>query len=471
MKNVKRLLVITLCTAGCAGLCAQAPADPPEEAVLHQPQQSTGTDSLPSQWDMQTCIDYALKHNITIRRNRISEQSTEEDVRTAKAELFPSLNASVSQRIVNRPNTQNGTIISGDNISTSQSKTSYNGTYGIDANWTLYNGGSRLNTIKQQKLNNRIAQLNVTESENSIEESIVQTYMQILYADEAVKINQGNLDVSRAQHERGKQLQAEGSLSLADLAQLEAQVSNDNYLLVTAQATLQDYKLQLKQLLELDGAYEMNLTLPQLDDADVLSPLPQKDDVYRTALSLRPEIEAGRLNVEASELGIKTARSGYIPSISLSAGIGSTNANGNDFSFSEQIKQNWNNSLGLTLSIPIFDRRQTRSAVNKAKLQKQTSTLDLLDRQKELYRTIEGLWLDANSAQKQYVAATQQVKSTQTSYELVSEQFNLGMKNTVELLTESNNLRSAQQALLQAKYMALLNAGLLRFYQGEDFRL
>ena len=456
MRKVKRVTVAACLCLCCTTLWAQGTA--------------TG-DSLPARWDLETCIDYALRHNITIRRNRINAESSAEDVRTAKAEWFPALSGSISQRIVNRPNMNNGTIISGDNISTSQSATSYNGSYGIDANWTLYNGGSRVNGIRQQQLNERIARLAVSESENSIQESIMQVYMQILYAAEAVKVNEGTLDVSQATCERGRQLLEAGSLSRADLAQLEAQVAQDNYQLVTAQATLQDYRLQLKQLLELDGAYEMELDLPELDATDVLSPLPERDDVYRTALALRPEIESGKLNIEAADLGIKVARAGYIPSISLTAGIGSSNANGNDFTFSEQIKQNWNNSLGVTLSIPLFDRRQTKSAVNKAKLQKQTSQLDLMDQQKELYRTIESYWLDASSAQQQYAAATRQVESAQASYDLVSEQFNAGMKNTVDLLTEKNNLLNAQQAQLQAKYMALLNAGLLRFYQGEAFTL
>lgn len=428
-------------------------------------------DDVPKQWTLGDCIDYALEHNITIRRNRISVESTQEDVKTAKADLLPSLNGNISQRVVNRPNSANGTIISGDNITTSQSKTSYNGSYGIDANWTVYNGSKRLNTIKQQELNSRIAELNVSESENSIEESITQLYVQILYSAEAVKVNESTLEVSRKEYERGQELFNAGSIASSDLAQLEAQVSNDNYQLVTSQATLQDYKLQLKQLLELDGDFEMALYLPQLDDSNVLIPLPTKDDVYHTALSLRPEIESGKLNVETSDLSIKTARAGYLPTLSLSAGIGTTNANGSDFSFSEQVKQNWNNSLGLTLSIPIFDKRQTKSSINKAKLQRQTSQLDLLDKQKTLYKTIESLWLSANSAQQQYVAAAQKLKSTETSYSLVSEQFNVGMKNTVELLTEKNNLLSAQQETLQAKYTAILNAGLLRFYQGEEINL
>ena len=428
-------------------------------------------DDMPKQWTLRNCIDYALEHNITIRRNRINVESTQEDVKTAKADFLPSLSGNISQRIVNRPNSASGTIISGDNITTSESKTSYNGSYGIDANWTVYNGSKRVNTLKQQQLNSRIAELTVDESENSIEENITQLYVQILYSAEAVKVNESTLEVSRKEFERGQELFNAGSIASSDLAQLEAQVSNDNYQLVTSQTTLQNYKLQLKQLLELDGDFEMDLFLPPLDDSSVLIPLPTKDDVYQTALNLRPEIESSKLNIEASDMNIKISRAGYIPSLRLSAGIGTTNANGNDFSFSEQVKQNWNNSIGLTLSIPIFDKRQTKSAVNKAKLQRQTSELDLMDNQKTLYKTIESLWLSANSAQQQYVAATQKLKSTQASYALVSEQFNLGMKNTVELLTEKNNLLSAQQETLQAKYTAILNAGLLRFYQGEEIDL
>ena len=421
-------------------------------------------DDMPKQWTLRNCIDYALEHNITIRRNRINVESTQEDVKTAKADFLPSLSGNISQRIVNRPNSASGTIISGDNITTSESKTSYNGSYGIDANWTVYNGSKRVNTLKQQQLNSRVAELTVDESENSIEENITQLYVQILYSAEAVKVNESTLEVSRKEFERGQELFNAGSIASSDLAQLEAQVSNDNYQLVTSQTTLQNYKLQLKQLLELDGDFEMDLFLPPLDDSSVLIPLPTKDDVYQTALNLRPEIESSKLNIEASDMNIKISRAGYIPSLSLSAGIGTTNANGNDFSFSEQVKQNWNNSIGLTLSIPIFDKRQTKSAVNKAKLQRQTSELDLMDNQKTLYKTIESLWLSANSAQQQYVAATQKLKSTQASYALVSEQFNLGMKNTVELL-------SAQQETLQAKYTAILNASLLRFYQGEEIDL
>ncbi len=448
MINVKRLTVITLCFSSlCYGLHAQ--------------------EEQPVQWTLQDCIDYALEQNITLRKNRINAESSAIDVKTAKAALFPSLSFSTSQNVVNRPYQESSSFISGSEVLRSSSKTSYNGNYGLNAQWTVYNGNKRLKTIKQEKLNNRVAELEVATSENSMEESITQTYIQILYAAESVKVNENTLAVSEAQRDRGRELLSAGSISKADQAQLEAQVSTDRYQLVTAQATLQDYKLQLKQLLELDGEEEMNLYLPTLDDSKVLSPLPSKADVYHSALALRPEIESSKLNVQSSELGINIARAGYMPSISLSAGIGTNNTSGSDFTFAQQVKNGWNNSLGLSVSVPIFNNRQTKSAVQKAKLQHKTSMLDLLDEQKTLYKTIEGLWLDANSAQQRFAAAQEKLRSTSISYELISEQFNLGMKNTVELLTEKNNLLSAQQEMLQSKYMAILNTQLLKFYEGE----
>ena len=429
------------------------------------------SDSLPATWDLQRCIDHALEHNISVRKGRLQAESSAIDVKTAKAAFLPSIQGSIGQRLVNRPWSESSTLISGDQIKTSQSKTSYNGSYGIDLNWTLYNGNSRVNTLKQNELNSRIASLNVAESENSIQEQIAQIYIQILYAAEALKVNEQTLEVSVAEYDRGAQLFEAGSIAKSDLAQLQAQVSNDRYNVVTAQATLADYKLQLRQLLELDGEEEMQLLLPFPENEQILSPLPLKADMYQQALVLRPEIEASKLGIETADLDIKIARAGYLPTLSLSAGVGTSHANGSDFSFSEQLKQNWNNSFGISLSIPIFNQRQTKSAIQKAKIQKQSSQLDLLDAQKTLYKTIEGLWLDANSAQQRYAAALEKQQSTQASYDLVQEQFNLGMKNTVELLTEKSNLLNAQQETLQAKYMALLNAQLLRFYQGEALKI
>ena len=423
------------------------------------------------EWTLQDCIDYALEKNIQLQQNKISLQESEIDIKDARASLFPSLSFSTGHNLVNRPYQQQSNTVSGTEIITSNENNTYNGSYSLNAQWTLWNGGKRLNNLKQQKTNRDIAQLTVSETENTLQEQIAQLFIQILYADESIQINKGTLEVSEATYRRGQELFEAGSLSKADLAQLEAQVSDDKYQLVTAESTLRDYKLQLKQLLELDGSEEFNLVLPKLDDEDILKMLPSQTDIYQTALAIRPEIQSSRLSIENAKLSISSAKSGYYPTISLTASSSSMTNSASTNNWAQQMKYGWNNMIGISLSIPIFDNRQNKSNVQKARLEYNTSQLDLINKQKELYSTIEGLWLDALNAQQQYAAAETKVKSSQTSFDMVSEQFNLGMKNTVELLTEKNNLLSAKQQRVQAKYMAILNRTLLNFYAGNEIEL
>ncbi len=431
-------------------------------ALTAAAQDSTGT--VPDVWTLEDCIRYAVQNNITIRQSRLNTESSAIDIIASKGELFPSLSFSTSQSVINRPYQENSTTVSGTEILTSNNSTSYSGSYGLDARWTLFNGGRLRKTIKQNEISHEQSLLDEQTQSNSIVESIASTYIQILYASESVNVNKNTLEVSIAQRDRGKELLEAGSLSNADYAQLEAQVSNDRYQLVASENSLADYKLQLKQLLELEPGEEMEIAIDSLPDMAAVSALPDKMEVYQAALETRPEIKAAELAVESAEMGIRISRSSYYPSITLSAGIGTNHTSGTDFTFTEQIKNGWNNSAGLTVSVPIFNNRQTKTAVQKAEIQHTYSQLDLTAAQKDLYKTIEGIWLDAYSAQQQFIAAQDNVKSYGISFSLVSEQFNLGMKNTVELLTEKNNYLSAQQQMLQAKYMSILNSKLLDFY-------
>ena len=425
----------------------------------------------PAQWDYQSCVKYALEQNIQIKKSKILLDESAVNTKSAKAAMFPSLSFSTSHNVVNRPYDQSGNNLvnvgGSGNYATSggSSKTNYNGSYGLNAQWTVFNGGKRLKTIEQQEINDQIAELDITETANSIEESITQIFMQILYANESVKINENTLAVSAAQRDRAKEMLDAGSIAKSDYAQLEAQYSADKYQLVTAQTSLKNYKLQLKQLLELDGEEEMDIIMSDINNENVLTALPGKMEVYEAALASRPEIQSSLLDIKASNLNVNIAKAGYMPSISLNAGIGTHSMSGTNRSFGTQLKNSWSNSVGISLSLPIFNNRDTKSAIERAQLQTSTSRLNYLDAQKTLFKTVETLWLDASSAQEQYIAATEKLKSTQISYDLVNEQFNVGMKNTVELLTEKNNFLSAQQEVLQAKYMAYLNIQLLKFYQ------
>lgn len=408
---------------------------------------------MPEQWTLRSCLDYALAHNIQVKKSKIVSLSGQEDTELAKAQLFPSLSASVTQGFVNYP--------SADVVSNN----SYTGNYSVNANWKLFDGGRRSNTIRQQKIQNDVNDLGVEQSEDDIQISIIQSYLQVMYASEAVRINRNTVEVSKAQRDRAQQLLEAGSISSVDLAQLESQYSTDKYQLVVAETNLANYKLQLKQLLELDITAEMNLSVPELTDRDVMVPLPDKQVIYNTSLAVMPEVKSSELSIRIAELETKKARGAYLPSLSMNAGIGTGHLSGTDYMFGSQLWNKFNESVGLTLSIPIFSNRENRTAVNKARYAVTNSQLELLNTQKTLLKTVEGIYLDATSSQNQYTSAAERLKYVEQSYQLTEEQFFLGMKNTLELLTEKNNLLTAEQELLQSKYMAIMSIQLLNRYQ------
>ncbi|RHS50044.1 TolC family protein [Tannerella sp. AF04-6] len=426
----------------------------------------------PQEWTLKNCIDYALTQNIQLKKSKIALESSQVDSKSARAKLFPSLSFGSTQQYINTPfpegNSLDNYVVTG---SKGSSKNSYTGNYSLRSSMTLYNGGKLRNNIKSSKLQEQVQQYSVEAEIDNIETSITESFLQILYAQESVKINEETVALSKLQCERGKALLEAGSISQSDYAQLESQYSSDKYQLVLSQTTLESNIQTLKQLLEMDMTETLSISTPILEAHDVLTPLPGKEEVYQSALNFIPSIQSGKLGIDIAKLEHKNAKAGYYPTLDLSASVGTGHISGSDSNFGQQMKNKLNESIGLTLSIPIFSNRENKSAVEKAKLQISEAELEYLNAQKELQKTIEDIYLDATSSQAQYAAAIEQVKASKTSYNLAQEQFNLGMKNTVELLTEKNNFLSAQQEMLQAKYMAILNAQLLRFYQGKEITL
>lgn len=422
-------------------------------------------------WTLQECIDYAMTNNIQLQQKRITVASNHEDVTQSKHALLPSVSFSTNQNASWRPFAESTINLTNGSMTTNRNTVSYNGTYGINANWTVWNGNRNINTIKQNKLTEQMAELDVQQQANSIQEQIAQLYVQILYETEAVKVCEEIIKASELQRDRAKAMVEVGSLARVDLVQLEAQVSQDKYSLAQAQAQLANYKLQLKQLLEIHDAESFDIAVPTVSDQMVLATIPSELSVYEAALEQRPEIQSGMLNIQSSKIAIASARSGYMPTVSVTAGMGTNNSSGQHKAFTEQVKMNLSNSLGLTISVPLFDNLQTRTNIRKAKYALQSSELSLQEQQKNLYSTIENYWLNTTTSQQQYAYAKANVESMQESYDLVSEQFNLGLKNIVELTTGKNNLLQAEQQLLQTKYTALLNYAMLKFYAGEDIKL
>lgn len=425
-----------------------------------------------STWSLQDCIDYATEHNIQLQKSKVTEQQGSLDLSQKKAELFPSLSFSTSQNLSYRPLQESASNIVTDGIANSSTnKLTENGSYGLNASWTIWNGGANWKNVKEQKIQNEISSLNTQQTANSIQEQITQLYIQILYSIEAKKVNEELLKTAESQFERGKEMYNEGQISKADLAQLEAQVCSSRYDIVATQSQIANYTRQLKDLLELGGTDNFQINQLSLDDETALHPIPDEMEVYEKALELRPEIKAGKLSIEAADLNIDIAKAGYHPTISLNAGIGDSHYSGSRETAGEQLKQNLNASLGFTLSIPIFDNKKNQTNVKKAKLNKLDTELSLIDLQQQLYSTIDSYWVNANSSQQNFIAAQAKVKSAAISYELLNEQFKNGLKNIVELMTGRDQLLTAQQDKLQSKYTTILNAQLLKFYQGESINL
>ena len=419
-------------------------------------------------WTLQQCLDYAMQHNITLQRARLQLQSAKEDVSQSKAALLPSLNASTSHNLGYRPWQDSGiTTVTNGTVNTKVDKTSYNGSYGLNASWTVWNGNRNRNQVKLNQLTEEQAELETQVTANSIQEQIAQLYVQILYLTEAVKVNEESLKTSQKNEERGKEMVEVGKMSKADLAQLTAQRSTDEYNIVSAQTQVKNYKLQLKQLLEITDGSEFDIVIPATTDEQALAEVPSLMSVYEQALATRPEIQSAEMAIKSSDVSLDIAKAGRMPTVSLSASAGtSTNSLANN-GWGNQMKFNFNSGAGVNVSVPLFDLRQTKTNVAKARIQRENNLLALQDKQKQLYQTIENYWLDATTNQQRFRAAQATVDSEQLSYSLLQEKFNVGLTNIVELMTGKDRLLQAEQNRLQSKYMTLLNLQMLKFYGGE----
>ena len=422
------------------------------------------------QWSLKECIDYALENNISLQKTRLQKESAIEDIKQSTSALLPSLSFSSSQNVTYRPWPEsNRATVANGYVETSVDKVYYNGSYGLNANWTVWNGNRNYNQIKLNKITAQQAELDSAYTANSIQEQIAQLYVQILYSHEAVNVCKKTLEVSTLNENRGKEFVGVGKMSKSDLAQLTSQRAKDEYSVVEAEGNLRNFKRQLKQLLQITNDEEFDVTIPNTSDEMALQAIPAMNSVYASALNTRPEIKNAQIGIESSDLSIKMAKAQRMPTIGLSASAMTNTTSMSDNEWGTQLKNNFDVAGGLTLSVPIFDNRQTKTAIRKAKIQKQEYQLDLLDKQTTLYSTIENYWTQANTNQSMYKAAKESTKSAQVSYDLLSEQFRLGLKNTVELMTGMSNLLNAQQNELQSKYLTILNISMLNFY--KDGRL
>ncbi|HAB40739.1 MAG TPA: transporter [Porphyromonadaceae bacterium] len=408
-------------------------------------------------WTYSDCVEYAREHNISLQKSRLTELSSEYTLEESKAQWEPTLDFATTHSVSNYPWKE-------------ITKNSYNSSYGLNAGWTVWNGGQRENTIKQSKLRTEINRLTTGQMMRTLETDLLQVYINILYAKESIGIYKEAAKVSLAQSERARELMEAGKISRVDYAQLNSQYEQDKYALVNAQSTYDSRLMELKQLLELGIETEIRLADVEWDAAQVLAALPPIAESYRMALDTDLRIKALEIEKSSSDLDIAIAKAGRMPKISLNAGVGTGYYAPGD-AFGSSMKKGLNESLGLTLSIPIFDNKKTKTAVAQARVANLNAQLDINQRQTDIAQLVENWYIDTQSAQSRYSAAETQLESARLSDELTNERFNLGYVNTVELMTAHNSYIEARHTVLQAKYMAMLGQKMVEFYRNATVTL
>lgn len=413
--------------------------------------------SAQTSWTYADCVAYAREHNISLQKSRLKEETSAYDLEEAKAQWQPSLDFATTHTLSNTPWADGN-------------KNSYNSSYGLNAGWTVWNGGLRENTIRQSRLRTEIDRLDTGDIMRTLETDLLQVYMNILYAREAIGIYEEAVKVSEAQADRARQLMEAGKLSKVDYASLNSQYEQDKYSLVNARGTYDTRRMELKQLLELGIDDNISLADVEWTAEQVLAQLPPIDDSYRLALETDLRIQGLEMEKSSSDLDIAIAKAGSLPKISLNAGVG-TGYFAPGGAFGTSLKQAWNENIGLTLAIPILDNKKTKTAVARAKVARLGAELDIEKHRTDLAQTVENWYIDTRSAQSRFEAAETQLESALLTEELTDERFRLGYVNTVELMNAHKAYIEARHTLLQAKYMAMLGQKMIEFYRNAKITL
>ena len=419
-------------------------------------------------WSMARCIEYARANNLQVQSAQIAAETSGIELEAAKASRFPTLSFSTGQNVSH----QNAIKLINDyGEVVSDGSFSYGGSYGIGSTTTIYQGGRLRNNIRQLERRAESSRLGVEKSLNDITVSVVQAYLQVLYAAETVEINRRAVTLAEQQADRAQRMFEKGAVARTEVAQMRSQLGSAEYDLTTAQNNLAQYKLQLKQLLELGPGTRFEVEAPDISDAEVLCIIPSVEEVYAAAVQTMPETRQAEILIEASEYAERAARSAFFPQVSLSANVSTGHQSGTSASMWSQLSQKLTESIGLSLSVPIFNGKSARTSVRQARLNTRQAQIDSRNACKELLSTIESLHRDAVAAQSSYMAAEQKLAYAEESYRLAAASFEQGKNNAVELNTEKNNYLAALSARLQAKYQAVLAAKILAFYRGEPITL
>ena len=417
-------------------------------------------------WKLEECINYALDKNIQVKKSNLTSDQDQLYSNQAKSNRLPSVNATISENL----NWYKGFDSATGKYGSSNGSNSTN--YGISTNVSVYNGDKLSNRIKQAELNLQSSKYYSESVKESVGLSILNAYLQVLYSHENVKNAEKQIESTTEQLGLAKERMDLGVIASSDYLQIKSELSTEKSTLATAQSQLAIDNVTLEQLMELPVDPNFAISSPNLESLLVEFVQPDAQEIYNLALGIKPEIKNIELTKESTVLNVKIAKADYIPSISANAGLSTGYSSLNTGSgYGVQISDKINPAIGLTLSIPIFQKKQVNTNVGIANIAVTNAELDVINTKNQLRKEIEQACVNVVSAKSQYTASLEQIQSSQESYDVTNEKFKVGLLNSVDFLVQKTSLITSESKLLQSKFNLIFSYKVLDFYKGVPLTL
>jgi outer membrane protein len=412
-------------------------------------------------WSLDSCLSYALDHNITVKKANLSINRYDVLADQAKANRLPSVNASIDQRFGWGKSIDTQTGEEYGNLKGSNSTS-----YSLNSNVSLFNGFKLQNSIKQSKVNLESGKYYAESVKESVELNILNAFLNVLYADEKVKNALKQIDATAEQLALAKERLELKVISQSDFLQIQSELASEKLTLANTQGDFNMAKVNLMQLMELPVTADFAIVSPDLKNLLNQNIDPSSDEVFRSAVNMKPQIKSAELTTESAKLDNEIAKANLFPSLSMAAGLGTNYSSQSSYSYFDQIN-NVSPNVGLSLSIPIFQKKQVKTNMAVSKIGIEDALLDELNTRNQLRKDIEQACTDVTSAQVQYQASLEQNTSTNESYLLSEEKFKQGMINSVDFLIQKTNLITSESQLLQSKFNLVFSYKILDFYKGN----
>ena len=423
------------------------------------------TDTLPDfshPWTLAQCTSWAMEHNLTVAQQANSVEGREIDRNTAHMSWLPGVSASASE------NFSFGRGLGGDN--TYESGNSSSTGFSIGANMNLFDGGATYNQIRLSDLNLEAALADLEKAKDDIRVQVAQAYVQILYNYEIRDVARQQIAIDSLQVERLERMFESGRSSAAEVSQQKASLAQSRVTLVQADNNVRASLLDLAQLLEFSYWEGFSIVRPNVSMEGVFLGTP--DDIYAQALGIRPAIRAEELRLKGTERSIAIAKSNYFPSLSISGGSGTNYySNYGGKAFFDQLKSNFSSYVGLSLSIPIFTKFNTRNQVRSAKLNQVNQEIALRRVKQNLYKEIQQAWNAAEAAHAKWEASQIASAAAEDSFTLVQAKYENGKATVTEFNESRSRLVKAQSDAAQAVCEYLFQSRLVEFYRGVPLQM